>query len=238
MRIAICEDEPRDRQVLEAYIYSYCSRRGLPVSVDCYADGEALLQATQPFGALFMDVFLTGADGTEIVARLLSRQSCPVVFVTSSREHAVEAFHLGAVHYLLKPVTQQAVDEAMERCLAQLDRPASPVLTVKSGHDTLPVSVERIVYIEASNKLSLIHTDGGTIRTYTSLGSLWSALDHGVFLRPQRSFIVHMGCIETLHYDALVLKNGVEIRLSRSNRTFLKQQYQRYLFDLARRGGQ
>ena len=63
-----------------------------------------------------------------------------VVFITTSREHAIEAFGLGAVHYLLKPIEQAAVWEAMDRCLSRLGANAGPVLQIQTSHGSIPVS--------------------------------------------------------------------------------------------------
>lgn len=237
MRIAICEDQPEDAADLRHKLQRFCLERSMDAEVDLYLSAEALQGSDRAFDVLFMDIYLPHTEGTQLVRQLELPSSCQVVFVTSSREHAIEAFHLGATHYLLKPITDEKIQEAMERCLERLNRPASPILLVKTGHHTLPIPMNCIICMEASNKRALIYTDSGIIQTYTPLSTLWEALDPNRFLRPQRSFVVNMARIDSFRSDALTLVNGMEIRLSRNGRSELKQQYQRFLFDWARRGG-
>ena len=93
-----------------------------------------------------------------------------------------------------------------------------------------------IIYIEVFNKISVIHTTGNTLQTYTSLDALFEALGPHMFMRAQRSYIVNMKFIDSFFYDHILLQNRLEIKLSRNNRSILKTQYQNFLFDLARKG--
>lgn len=236
MHIAICDDDGSAAAELEKRLRAYAAQKGLSLSVSLYTSGESFIQDGQPYDILFMDVCLPGVSGVEAVRQTGAAERHPVVFVTSSRDYAVEAFGLRAAHYLVKPLTAEAVAEAMERCLSLISLKPSAILAVKTGHDVIPVPLERVQYIEVHNKLSVIHTDSGDMETYTPLDSLFEQIPGEGFMKPQRSFVVNMSYIESFFFDRLRLQNGVEITLSRPNRPELKAQYQRYLFGLARRG--
>lgn len=235
MRIAICEDESDSLQTLKNLILAFCARRSMTAQLDCFCCGEDFIASQDEYDLIFMDIYLPDMIGTDVIRRLPSAAERQLVFTTASRDHAVEAFGLNAAHYLLKPLTQAAVDQAFERCLAQLGRP-SKILEVKNGQGTVPVPVENIIYIEVFNKVSVIHTKKSEIRTYASLDALFERLDESCFLRAQRSFIVNMNYIDSFLSDRLVLQGDTVIMLSRHSRAELKHQYQRFLFDLARRG--
>lgn len=93
-----------------------------------------------------------------------------------------------------------------------------------------------IIYIEVFNKICTIHTEKNSFQTYTSLDALSELLDGDSFMRAQRSFLVNMKYIESFYFDHIVMQSGKEIVLSRNNRAGLKNQYQQFLFHLARRG--
>lgn len=234
MWIALCEDETDSRCGLARLIQSFCEARELAVEIDAFSCGEDFLASAREYDIVFMDVYLTGMSGVEAVKRLHGAASRQIVFTTSSREHAIEAFGLNAAHYLVKPLTAQAVAQAMERCLDRLGKNPGKYLLVKTERGIIPVPMEQIVYIEVSNKLSTIHTTKNDLQTYTSLDALFEQLD-GSFLRAQRSYVVNMNFIESISADRVVLRDGTQIPLSRSNRAELKGQYQKFLFDLARR---
>ena len=110
MQIALCDDEERQIDALEGFLRAYEAEYGLNLTLTRFSSGEALLAAPGEFSIVFMDIYLDGLLGTETIRRLGGEAQ--VVFITTSREHAIEAFGLGAAHYLLKPVEQAAVWEA------------------------------------------------------------------------------------------------------------------------------
>lgn len=235
MRIALCDDEISALDSLETFLRSYCDEHKLNFVIDRFSSGEALLASPQPYDVIFMDIYLTGINGTDVVRQLSAANRPQVVFTTTSREHAIEAFGLGAVHYLLKPLTRESVSEAADRCLARLGQGSAKVLQVRTSQGTVPVPMDNITYIEVFNKICVIHTAKNTIQTYASLDGLFELLDARSFLRAQRSYIVNMNFIDSFLSNRLILEDGTEITLSRNNRVELKKQYQQFLFDLARR---
>lgn len=183
-----------------------------------------------------MDIYLGGINGVE-TARDISRTGRGrFIFTTTSREHALEAFALNAAHYLLKPLTKNAVREALGRCLPRHEEERPKLLEIKTGQGIVPVRMDNIVYIEVLNKICTVHTEKNSFQTYTSLDALSELLDGASFIRAQRSFIVNMNYIESFYFDHIVLQGGKEIVLSRNSRAELKKQYQHFLFHLARRG--
>jgi DNA-binding LytR/AlgR family response regulator len=170
------------------------------------------------------------SNGIEVVKKLRRFGYFPVVFITESTDYAVDAFAVNALHYLIKPVSEPAVEEALNRCLATLNLMHESILEVKTLHRTVPVAVRQITYIEVFNNVSVIHTDRTEFQTYTPLKDLFEILDKRLFMKPHRSYIVNMGYIQSFHFDHLVLDNGMKIGLSRKNRSDLKQQHQDFLF--------
>lgn len=233
LKIALCDDDQSQIDSLQAFLALYQTTRGLTFSITPFISGEALLNSSEQFQIIFMDIYMDGLSGTETIRRLGGDPQ--VVFITTSREHAIEAFGLGATHYLLKPLEQSAVWEAMDRCLSRLGETAQPVLYIQNNQGNIFIPTTQIDYIEVYNKLCIVHTDQQQFQTYTPLNTLFEQLDNHQFLRPQRSFVVNMEYIASFLSNKLVLKDGTEISLSRNNRNELKLQYQRFLFDLTRR---
>ncbi len=233
MQIALCDNEKQQIDILEGFLQAYKAKHGLDFTITHFSCGEDLLASSVEFSVIFMDIYLDGLPGTEVIRRLGG--GAQVVFITTSREHAIEAFGLGAVHYLLKPIAQSAVWEAMDRCLSRMDANAGQILHIQSSCGSIPIAVTQITYIEVFDKRCVVHTTKQKFQTYTALNTLFEQLDNHRFLRPQRSFVVNMEFIESFLSGKLILKDGTEISLSRNNRAELKAQYQRFLFDLTRR---
>lgn len=236
--IAICEDELKDRETLARFLQTVLAQKNLTARIDAFSCGEDFLTAHEqsPYDIAFMDIYMDGISGTDTVRKALLRHRCRFIFTTYSKEHALEAFALDAVHYLIKPLTKDAVRQSIERCLPVPAADERRFLELKTNQGNVSIPVDNIVYIEAMNKVCVIHTKKNTFRSYTSLNALYELLDDALFLYAQRSYVVNMQFIDAFHFDHVVLSGGTEIVLSRNNRSGLKKQYERFLFDLARKG--
>ncbi|MDD3336359.1 MAG: LytTR family DNA-binding domain-containing protein [Eubacteriales bacterium] len=235
LQIVICDDDAQTVSSLRDMLLQCLKSEGYQANIRVYSTGEDFLKDPAPYDVLFMDIFMPGKNGMDIVREMQADAVRHTVFITSSHDFAIAAFQVRAAHYLLKPLQKKDVQEALGRCLSDLAK--DQVLQVKMGHDTLPVAMRSIRYIEVYNKQSILHTVQGDIETHTTLDYLYGQLDSNLFIKAQRSFIVNMAYIQSFQSDRLLLKNGTIVMLSRSSKAELKKQYQAYLFRLARRCG-
>lgn len=239
LNIAVCDDREEDSAELSEQILAVCEEKRISAKVYIFRSGEELLasNAAPNLNIIFMDIYMDGISGLETARDLHAGDNCRVVFTSFSTDHAVEAFGLNAAHYLVKPTTRASVAEALERCVKQNPRVSGSVLEIRSGNVTVPIPADKIVYIEVMDKLCAIHTDDSTFKVWVSLGTLYDRLDKGIFMRAQQSYVVNMSAIEKFSYDHVIIRGGKNIVLSRKNRAELKEQYQSYLFRLARESG-
>lgn len=233
VKIIICDNNLWDRQNLRTLISDYCTVRDISFTIRCFRSAECLLRSDlNHCDILFMNTCMPKISGIEAVRRLRPSYSFPIVFTSYRPDYAVTAFSLGAIHYLLKPVCAEHVTQALTRCMEQISSKNQQSIFIKSSYKTIAVSVDSILYIEVFNNCSVIHTETETLRTYQSLDSLYHLLDPEKFMRPHRSYIVPMKMIKEFNLDHILLKNGIEIVLSRRRRHSLKQQYQDYMLRL------
>ena len=242
LNIAVCEDDEKDAEMLYALLDIVCREWKLAAQIHRYVSAEELLAKcntppTAYFDIIFIDIYMDGINGIDAGRKIRRLGNCQLVFTTNSREHALEAFSLNATHYLLKPLTIETLREALNRCLPKLQEKMPALLEVKTVQGIVPIPMNHIVYIEVFRKVCMIHTEKNCFQTYTSLDALFELLDTSSFMRAQRSFVVNMSYIEAFYFDRVILKSGEEIVLSRNKRAELKNQYQKFLFHLARRGG-
>ena len=115
LAIAICEDETYILEELRKKAERYIKKRRLTANIKTYTSGEELLKESAAFDIILLDLRLPGLNGME-VAKQISGKS-PIIFITSYQEYALEAFEVEAVHYLLKPVTDERLYVAMDRAI-------------------------------------------------------------------------------------------------------------------------
>lgn len=218
LRVSIVDDEPLAREGLRLHLEA---AGGVQV-VGEYGDGPtavaALLQ--QPPDVLFLDIQMPGMDGFELLEALGPERMPLVVFVTAFGHHAVHAFEVHALDYLLKPVAQRRLAEALvhvrhrfrqrrlARCAGELHglfggavepEPQTPPpggyltrLMVKSRARVAVVRVEDLRWIESSGDYVYLHTASGKHLLRQTLAGFERRLDPATFQRIHRSAIVNL----------------------------------------------
>ncbi|WP_278257636.1 LytTR family DNA-binding domain-containing protein [Nocardioides convexus] len=179
---------------------------------------------------VFLDIQMPGLSGLES-AEVLSRfkQPPPVVFVTAHEQHAVEAFDLHAVDYVLKPVRPERLAEAVRRVLATSAPPApapDTQVAVERGGVTRFVDRGDITHVEAQGDYARLHTTGG--ETYllrvplTTLEEEWATAG---FHRIHRSLLVALAHVTEVRTEAgrtSVIAGGTEPPVSRRHTRALR----------------
>lgn len=177
---------------------------------------------------VFLDVAMPGLSGLEI-AGLLARFRRPprIVFVTAHDAHAVDAFELGAVDYLLKPIREDRLRESVRRAGADADtEPAGgdESIPVELGGITRFIQRSSVTYAEAQGDYVRLHTvDGNGHLIRTPLGNLAELWGEAGFVRIHRSHVVnlsHVREVRTLSGRcSVVLPSGdSEVELSVARR--------------------
>lgn len=194
----------------------------------CSSGTEALrLLKEIDVDAVFLDVQMPGLDGIEL-AEVLSRFRQPpaVVFVTAHDEHAVDAFELNAVDYVLKPVREERLAEAVRRVLGAT-RPPSTVdqIAVERGGVTRFVAVPEIRYVEADGDYARLHTSTESYLVRVPLAQLETQWAESGFVRIHRSLLISMGFVDELRVDSgrcAVVVDGTELPVSRRHTRALR----------------
>lgn len=230
MRIAICDDSATDREQFASALHDWDSTK----RAESYADGASLLAAARDpgrerFDIVFLDIYMSGESGVDIARALLNvSPGTGIVFITTSQQHAVDAFSLHALHYLLKPVTSQGVTEAFRR-LAQLIQRHRPMIVLPIGRDSLNVYLDEICYIQSVKHVKEITlADGRLIKVWLPMAELESKLN-AAFLKINRGTIVNMEKIERMSVDACTLRDGTRLYMTRRKHALLRAAYDDYL---------
>ncbi len=192
--------------------------------LSCTAATEALriLQESE-LDALFLDISMPGLSGLEL-AQVLSRFKQPprIVFVTAHEQHAVEAFELQAVDYVLKPVRAERLSEAVRRIGGGTERPAAGKdvqIPVELGGVTRFVQRSDITHVEAQGDYARLHTATGSHLVRTPLSTLEEEWRSAGFLRIHRSLLVALPHVAEVRMESgrcsVVVGEGVELVVSR-----------------------
>ena len=183
--------------------------------------------------AVFLDVAMPGLTGLE-VASVLSRfrERPKVVFVTAHMEHAVEAFDLRAVDYLLKPVREERLREAVRRIVDTAPpAPDEDTVPVELGGVTRFVNRSDVSFVEAHGDYARLHTSTGNHLVRMPLTTLEERWREAGFLRIHRSLLVSLAHVQEIRSDGgrcSVLVDGQELQVSRRHTPALRELVRRH----------
>ena len=178
---------------------------------------------------VFLDISMPGASGLQLAEALHKLKNPPaVVFVTAYSDHAVEAFEVDATDYLMKPVEEARLDQAITKVLTRvkpmMDGGKSSIerIPVEKGGRKVLIPVDQIRYIMAKDDYSCIFTEDDRYLSTTSLAQFESKLGEFGFFRVHRRYIVNLANVEdveTVPSGAIQLGvSGVEDRIPVSRR--------------------
>jgi two-component system response regulator AlgR len=209
LNVLVVDDEPLARARLRQLIADCADRLALHVVGEA-ADGVAALDAVDRLGpdVVLLDISMPGMSGIEVARHLAQRQAPPaVVFVTAFDEHALQAFEVQALDYLLKPVRADRLLATLQRAqrlapreprleqLAQSLGAARSQLSVSERGRLVLVPVEDIVYLRAELKYVTIRTVPREYLTEESLTALETEFGER-FVRIHRNALVARRFIE------------------------------------------
>lgn len=205
-------------------------------------EAVALIREKRP-ALVFLDVQMPEVSGFDVLRALGPEELPAVIFVTAHDQHAVAAFEVHALDYLLKPLTQARFKEALEHARQQMAKRANPTLeqlrallessptgppylsrlAVRTGSQTLFIKVEDVVYVESAANYVVLHTGQENHILRETITNLESRLPPRLFLRISRSTLVNVEHVKGLQYGShgeylLLLQDSKQLVMTRSVR--------------------
>lgn len=242
VRTLIADDEPLARERLKMLL---APDRDINVVGEC-RNGSEVAKSLKAVKAdlLFLDIQMPGRDGFEVIKEIGSANMPITVFVTAHNEHAVDAFEVHALDYLVKPIERKRLDQTLarvkervqlEKAFAAREQISSAVealrqvashperpqrFLTRNGNTASVVSVSDIEWIEAADYYVCLHAGGKRHLLRESIRALETKLDPNKFIRLHRSAIVNLDHVREIHRDGqsegwVLLSTGAQVRLNR-----------------------
>ena len=243
LRTMIADDEPLARERLKMLL---SASPDIDIVAECRNGSEVVKSLkTAKADLLFLDIQMPGRNGFEVIEEIGPVNMPITVFVTAHNEHAVNAFEVHALDYLLKPIEKNRLEqtlarvkervqlqeafavreqissavEALRQVASHPERPQR--FLTKSGNTASVVTVSDIEWIEAADYYVCLHAGGKRHLLRESIRALETKLDPKKFIRVHRSAIVNLDHVREIHRDGqsegwVLLSTGVRVRLNRN----------------------
>lgn len=246
IRALIVDDEELGRKNLQ---YAIEEHKNWMIAAQASSVASArLILATQDIDVIFLDIQMPRESGLQLAQELCHQAEPPlIIFVTAFNEHAIEAFELHALDYLLKPLNDTRLAHALERAASMLalkqqanygkalrqyveegDNSGKGAqkywqqVSVRSVGKIETVSLNDVLWIEAQGNYMQLHTETRAILYRASMARLEQHLDPAIFLRIHRSTIIRKDQIVSIHVAA---DNNYRMILRCSDQVLISERY-------------
>ncbi len=237
IRIGVCDDEVRETQKMTSYLEEYIStHRDLKISVKAFTNPSELLDYVEKnggFDILFLDVYMQGMLGTELAKEVRNRKEvCDIIFLTTSRAHAVDAYALEAMQYITKPYTNQQIIDVLEKAICK-NTQINENIVVKTTNGVLKLNTQDILFSCTNRHYQSINMRDGTVHEVRLKGDeLFQMLgEEKGFIRCGISYIVGMKHIKEINSKEIVMDNEAIIPIIRGSYKDIRQKYMDYMFN-------
>ena len=219
LKIGICDDEKEFCDSAERMLKLYMEEKSIPFQADVFNIPSELVDATEKgtiYDIYLLDIYMPGITGMSIATELRSRSvKSPVIFLTSSTDHALEAFGVDATHYLLKPYTKDSFYVGMDKAIQSIASHKNDSVILKVDNDYRSILVSKLIYCEAEDKYQRLYLENGErllVRiSGMELYKLLSEFDS--FYHCGRAHIINLNHISRVTPDGAVFKNDMQLNL-------------------------
>ncbi len=247
VRIAICDNDIQEIENLCVMIKeNHEISKFYNIQYTGYVDPHKLLEDLElrkEYDVFLLDMLMLQMNGIKLAKEIMKHVDKPLIlFMTHSKDYALQAYGVHALRYLLKPVQAEELAEALQFALARKEiAEENRRFSVKTANGIVSVKIKEIMYCECTRRALHVHTVHGE-----DIGSIFlrgafedeipELLGRKDFIQVHKSYVVNMDYIQSLQAGKALLPGDCEIPVSRSRQNETKRRYLEYLADKNRQG--
>lgn len=236
LRIAICDDQPKELEIINEYILQYLDTHTLEADLKKYTHPDTLLSSieTESFHIYLLDIIMPMVSGLELgqSIRRISREA-QIVYITTEPSYALDAYAVNPLHYLIKPVEKQALFSVLELALSKVNFGKEITVTLKTKGGLRTLSADQIACCEYKNHAAHYTLIGGELVETNTLACGFAEyivplLRDARFLSPHVSFALNMSRVEKLSREGFYLREGYFVPISARQYAAVRNAYLNY----------
>ena len=230
--VCVVDDEEEATASLEALLKEYACQEGVLFNVTSFKNGPSFL-FSYPVNAdlVFMDVNMPVMSGFQTAEELRKvDQHVTLIFLTNLSQYAYKGYEVGALDYILKPLTLPSLSLKMKRALAACDARRQTGVILKTTEGEIRCYHRELVYVEIAEHSVVYHTTHGDYKAYGTLKSIEGVLPD-FFVRCSSCYLVNLYCVSKILKDEAYL-GDIALPIARSK----KKEFTRAFYDLVMKG--
>lgn len=227
LSIAICDDEKIPRIILKEMLKNICNKNNIDAIIDEFSSGIELLNIykrnTKKYSIVFCDIIMKEMNGIELLRKLGELDVfIQAILITGSEEYVFQGYDVGALNYLMKPVSYEKLEKELFRAIKNLNFTSPSRYAININGKTNFIDLSEVLFFEVNNKTITANLEKDNIDFNMKIAKLEEELRSRNFLRCHRSYLVNISHIESVLQNKIILKNSVEIPVGRVYKKELK----------------
>ena len=234
MRIAICDDEILQLELLKHYVEKWADEEGINPSIELFKSAESFhfeWLEDSSYDIILLDIQMAELSDIELAKLIREKDKhIQIIFVTAIPDYIGEGYDVDAINYLIKPISEEKLRECLNKAINKKEiQPKSILVEIDGGVHR--IYEDSIIHLEIKGHELFIYQKEKTIVTRRPLNEMEELLSEDEFIRPHRSYMVALKYIKRINKKDIILKNGTTIPISRGN----YKEVQRRFFDYFKR---
>lgn len=236
IKAAFCDDDINTLGELQVFFDRYRRERNREIVYTAFHSPIELMAEIERgafFDVLFLDILMPGENGIETATEIRTYdRNVKIIFLTSSAEFAVQSYTVEAYFYQLKPLRWEGFSRVMDSALETCEREQKNSLILDCRSGITRIDLAQLEFCEVIHRTLLFHLSSGKVLESTgSLDELSRRLaPYNCFLRPHRSYLIHLGYVQSISYRAVTMSSLTEIPIPRGRYNEIKDSFLAYAF--------
>ncbi len=218
VRIAICDDDIKELHRTQVLLEHYANEHShIDFNISSFIAPLELLYTVEKSGSfdiVFLDIYMSGMLGTDAAKQLRQLgDHAEIIFVTTSRDHAFDAFEVDAAQYLVKPYSEKSFFNALNKVMQRLNVERRHMITLKTSQGIVRIFSRNVIFTETSrNNYQIIHTIN-----HEPIEVRMTATELNELLVPAQSFVrcgasmnINLRFIRQITKDAIIFDTGLQ----------------------------
>lgn len=220
-RISVCDDNSAELEKICDMINDYVGSNNIPAKISAFSSGRELLEQEETGSDIYiLDIIMPDMNGIELGQALRRKNpGAYIIFLTTSKDYALESYSVKAFSYLIKPAEKEKLTAELADCFSHIKKPKQRFV-LKCAAGTISVCAEDIIYIEYYNHHMIYRLAGGDIiesiyfrETFDSV--IEEYIENGSFIKSSASYLVNMEHIKTVNTAGFIMSDGTVLPVTR-----------------------